>query len=487
MAKKNNDKFQNKWEKLRKRSKRRYISSIVALVLVILIGGSFLAVLIHLELNGLLSGLIGILKAFLVARDVDFTIIIFWLLTIPIVLILINLVNFIRRLRFRNYRRTWEETAKLAIEEEKHEFFLQQEKLKRTKRFSTLNDISPFEDDRALKEINSLKELCEGFRAFAASELRLFYSPEQIRVFVASLAVSHILILQGMSGTGKTSLAYAFGEYMGNPSAIIPVQPMWKDRSDLLGYFNEFTKKYNETPLLKKMYEANKSENMYLTVLDEMNIARVEYYFAEFLSLLEIPNPELRYLEVVPDVWEDDPPDLKNGRIKLPENMWFIGTANNDDSTFAISDKVYDRAMIINLETRTSPFAISGRRKPIKITYRQFAALASSCIRGYEMTKRNERRLKELDEYLVSKFQLSFGNRIMRQIRSYISVYVSCGGEELEALDDILSKKVLRKLAYKDLSAYRKDLTETIKYFENLFGAEKMPKCCAFLAMMAKK
>ena len=97
-----------------------------------------------------------------------------------------------------------------------------------------------------------------------------------------------------------------------------------------------------------------------ITVLDEMNIARVEYYFAEFLSLMELPDTEERYLDVVTDKREKDPKGLKGGRIKLPKNMWFIGTANNDDSTFAISDKVYDRAMMLNLDEKSEVF--EGRR-----------------------------------------------------------------------------------------------------------------------------
>ena len=139
------------------------------------------------------------------------------------------------------------------------------------------------------------------------------------------MAVTHILIMQGMSGTGKTSLAYAFGEFMSNHSVIVPIQPMWKEKSDLVGYYNEFTKRFNETILLQKMYEANYTDDMYITVLDEMNIARVEYYFAEFLSLLELPNPESRRIEVVSDEWKNDPKLLKNGQLKLPENMWFVG------------------------------------------------------------------------------------------------------------------------------------------------------------------
>ena len=140
----------------------------------------------------------------------------------------------------------------------------------------------------------TLEDFCDNFRSYSAKKLKLFYDISDIRRFIAGMAVSHIIILQGMSGTGKTSLAHAFGSFVDNTSTIIPVQPMWKERTDLVGYYNEFTKKFNETLLLEKMYEANYSDDVYITVLDELNIARVEYYFAEFLSLLELPNPDER-------------------------------------------------------------------------------------------------------------------------------------------------------------------------------------------------
>ena len=208
----------------------------------------------------------------------------------------------------------------------------------------------------------TLRELCEEFRNFSAGVLKLYYDIEDIRRFIGALAVTKLIILQGMSGTGKTSLAYAFGEFLKNKTVVVPIQPMWKERTDLVGYYNEFTKKFNETTLLYKMYEANYNEEIYITVLDEMNIARVEYYFAEFLSLLEIPNPDGRNLDVVSDRRADDPKKLQhNGKLRLPTNMWFVGTANNDDSTFSISDKVYDRAMVLNLDKKASPFEAEGR------------------------------------------------------------------------------------------------------------------------------
>lgn len=135
---------------------------------------------------------------------------------------------------------------------------------------------------RTYDDSATLKSFCESFRNYAASRLKLYYDISDIRKFVSGLAVTRLVILQGISGTGKTSLAYALGEFLGNGSTVIPVQPMWKERTDMIGYYNEFTGRFNETTLLEKLYEANYSKDMYVTVLDEMNIARVEYYFAEF-------------------------------------------------------------------------------------------------------------------------------------------------------------------------------------------------------------
>ena len=322
----------------------------------------------------------------------------------------------------------------------------------------------------------TLEEFCNDFRNYAAYSHGLYYDIEDIRRFIAGMSVSHMLILQGMSGTGKTSLAHAIGSFVDNTSTIIPVQPMWKERTDLIGYYNEFTRRFNETLLLTKMYEANYSKDIYVTVLDEMNIARVEYYFAEFLSLLELPNPEERYLDVVSDKWENDPLQLKDGRIKLPTNMWFIGTANNDDSTFLISDKVYDRAMILDLDQKTERFVAPPTERSI-ISAEDFEKLVESAKKEYEISYRNRKRLEAFDEYLISHFHVTFGNRIMKQILTYIPVYIACGGEELFALDDILSKKVIRKLESQNPIYFKNAADGLIAYMDDLFGAENMTLC----------
>ena len=331
----------------------------------------------------------------------------------------------------------------------------------------------------------SFEYFCDSFRNYVANELKLYYTEDDIRKFVASLATSKMLILQGMSGTGKTSLAHALGSFVDNPSTVIPVQPVWKERSDLIGYYNEFTKRFNETQLLEKMYEANYSKDIYVTVLDEMNIARVEYYFAEFLSLLELPDPDERYLDVVSDKWDNDPIQLKDGRIKLPQNMWFIGTANNDDSTFAISDKVYDRAMVIDLERKSEAFAAPKSEK-IRISAEQFEKMRVGALREYAISRRNAKRLAELDAYMIEKYHITFGNRIMKQIKEYVPVYIACGGRELDALDDILAKKVMRKLESQNPIYFKNTANELLLYLDELFGEDEMKNCREYITRIRR-
>ena len=98
-------------------------------------------------------------------------------------------------------------------------------------------------------------------------------------------------------------------------------------------------------------------------------------------------------------------------------------------------------------------------------------------IKEFEVSRRNTKRLEELDKYLIDHFHITFGNRIMKQIRTYIPVYVACGGDELCALDDILSKKVIRKLETQNPIYLRNSAEGLLNYIDELFGADRMPLC----------
>jgi hypothetical protein len=331
----------------------------------------------------------------------------------------------------------------------------------------------------------TLPELCERFRDFACSRLGLYYDIKIIRLFLASFASTRLIILQGISGTGKTSLPYAFGKFLQNDAIITSIQPSWRDRSELFGYFNEFTKRYNETELLRAMYEATYNENIYLTILDEMNIARVEYYFAEMLSILEMPSRDEWIVDLVPNVWESDPKHLDLGKLHLPENMWYIGTANNDDSTFAITDKVYDRAMPIDINTKGVPFD-APLTDPINLSYKHLEEMLNYCKEHYKVSEENLHKIELLDNYVIEHFRLAFGNRIVKQLREFVPAFVGCGGTELDGLDYVLARKVLRKFESLNLSFIRDEIDGLCDYLDFLFGAENMNECKEYLRRLQK-
>ena len=340
-----------------------------------------------------------------------------------------------------------------------------------TSRFSQLSRIDAEQKLQKAPIYNTypLDEICVRFRSFAAGKLGLYYDISDIRRFIAGMGISKLVILRGMSGTGKTSLAYAAGEFFGNSSTVVPIQPMWKERSDMIGYFNEFTKKFSETTMLAKLYEAGGRGDVYITVLDEVNISRIEYYFAEFLSLLELPDAKKRYLDVVADTWKNDPVRLNNGKLLLPENMWFVGTANNDDSTFAISDKVYDRAAVIDLERKCTPFSAENV-SVCHISYKELTRLFEEAKATHALSSDSRQRLARLDAYLADVFRISFGNRIMKQIEAYIPIMLACGGSEAEALDDILARKILRKLEQLSPAYVKSEADALLALLDELFG-----------------
>ncbi len=342
------------------------------------------------------------------------------------------------------------------------------------------NYVPPVYDDEI-----TLPELCDRFRNFACSRMRLFYNPRIIRLFIAGMSTSRLMILQGISGTGKTSLPHAMGIFLNNPATIASVQPSWRDRTELFGYFNEFTKRFNETEVLKKMYEATWNKNIYLTVLDEMNIARVEYYFAEMLSILEMPSRDEWIVDLVPSGWPNDPKHIDKGRFKLPENMWFIGTANNDDSTFAISDKVYDRAMPININSKgvafDAPYAES-----IYISYEHLESMFKDAMVEHKVSQENLDKIDQLDDYVIKHFRLAFGNRIVKQLKEFVPAYVACGGTELDGLDYVLCNKILRKFESLNLSYIRDEIDGLILYLSDQFGEDSMEECKEYLQRLKK-
>ena len=377
-----------------------------------------------------------------------------------------------------------DEIEKLEDEKEEQEDDL----AKVDSRFSKLHAIDVEYQGYKIQKYNNtftLEELVETFRNYAASKLGLYYTTEMIRLFISALSATKLVILQGISGTGKTSLAYAWGKFIKQDAIIASVQPSWRDRTELFGYFNEFTKKFNETEVLKAMYKAGYTDDLYVTVLDEMNIARVEYYFAEMLSILEMPSRDEWLIELVPNVWDTDPKRLLQGKLQIPGNMWYIGTINNDDSTFAVTDKVYDRAMPIDINDKGQVFEpIDTEAMNINDSYLE--ELFKEAKEKNPLTEDMTRKIDEMDDYVIKHFRIAFGNRIVKQLKDFVATYVECGGKEVDGVDYYIARKILRKFEQLNLAYIRDEIDGFITFLDKEFGKENFKECKEYLLRLKK-
>ena len=388
----------------------------------------------------------------------------------------------------------------------KLKYISEQYKTTQESKFRVLLDIDKEIADQGIQSIKgysgSLKDLCEYVRNYGAVKKGLYYSIDTIRVFFASLATSEkasrLLILQGLSGTGKSSLPRLAADALGVECRMVPVQPSWRDNRELLGYDNDFTNRFKETEFTKFLYEASAVPNrskIYFIVLDEMNLARIEYYFADFLSVLEKPNQTEWIVPLVSgysELDEDQKPkylDYSNdaANICVTNNIWFVGTANNDDSTSLITDKVYDRAQVLDMDRREEAFKgkrVSQISVDVESILRLFNDAKSDA--SNKLTTDDKDKI-ELVDGLLKEMDITFGNRIMSQMDDFVPVYIACGGTKEGAIDYLITHKILRKLDERYEPYLVTKLTELESGLNEIYGLNKFSQSIAKIKKLREK
>lgn len=325
----------------------------------------------------------------------------------------------------------------------------------------------------------TLNEIATRFRNYLAKEEKLYFDIDTIRFFVSGFAASHFMILEGLSGTGKSSLPRYFAKFINANLLFVPVQATWRDKTNLIGYFNDFSKAYSETEFLTSLYHANYNPDMiHMFVLDEMNISRVEYYFADFLSVLEYPEEEWK-IKIMQLPYNFIPPaKLDDGVIQIPNNVYFVGTANKDDSTFTITDKVYDRAITIDFDNRNDAFNVNGDASTINLSRSALAKLYQEAKnnKSYQMTDNDYQKFQTISDYIYDQFDITFGNRILNQISELVPVFVSCGGTKEEALDFLLSRKVISKIEGRFEEYVKNALRELLNLIHKTYGKDVLKR-----------
>lgn len=318
----------------------------------------------------------------------------------------------------------------------------------------------------------NLNSLALQFQSYCSNVHKIYYELPLIRSFLAGLGTSRLIILEGLSGTGKSMLPRMFSNFIGSKAFFAPVQATWRDKTDVLGFYSEFAKTFKSTQFLENLYSASYSDKTNLMVLDEMNLSRIEYYFADFLSVMEYPPEDWKIRVCEVQAGQTLPKKLENGCISVPTNTWFIGTANTDDSTFTITDKVYDRAVVIDFEEKATPIITDYNSSPINLSaekLRELFDVAENDENNRLSSAETEKFLKICD-FMKQSFNVSFGNRIMVQIESFVPIYVALGGSKEDALDFMFARKILRKVDGMFEDFVKDELINLTKLINSLYG-----------------
>ncbi|MFC3015453.1 McrB family protein [Virgibacillus litoralis] len=287
-----------------------------------------------------------------------------------------------------------------------------------------------------------------------------YYKKDEVKNLFVSLRTKPFVILSGISGTGKTKIIELFAESLGAKDEndrfkLIPVRPDWSDGSDLLGYV-DIKGDFQKGPLTSVIQKAsNDKDNPYFVVLDEMNLARVEYYFSDFLSVMESRK------------WENGriitsallPEEQFQERLTIPPNLYIIGTVNMDETTHPFSKKVLDRANTIEFnEVKLDHFSFpesndSGSKLLNNERIQsQFLNLKDAYTRHKSIIHEVTEGLIKIND-LLSPIQAHIGYRVRDEICFYL-IYSRYLMEFDKAFDYQLHQKILPRITATETQAF---------------------------------
>lgn len=315
-------------------------------------------------------------------------------------------------------------------------------------------EVMPVEDVQA--SVNAFSDaLSEAGVSFGAGQQRLIAS------FMASLLTKPLVILTGLSGSGKTQIAMRLGEWLGpDRLKVIPVRPDWTGAEHLFGYEDGLKPRINgmaewvvPEALSFMLQAARNPAHPYILLLDEMNLAHVERYFADVLSGMESGQPCLPNLWLHEGSWRqlaDEP-----AQVPMPRNLWIIGTVNIDETTYLFSPKVLDRANTFEFRVRSDDLRLDAR-KPDACKPGDAALVAGLvAMAANDAWQHNHvpegladvaNELKQLHAVL-STYGFEFGHRVFYEALRFAAFASAAGlNQPSDILDRIVLQKVLPRL-----------------------------------------
>jgi len=328
--------------------------------------------------------------------------------------------------------------------------------------------IDNYFDEVRLDVINNIKKINLYFAQkefYEQSKTANFFISQDLSCrFISSLITKPFVILTGLSGSGKTKLAQAFAMWIckeENQYCIIPVGADWTNREPLLGYPNALESgKYvqPENGALQLIIDAvDNPEQPYFLILDEMNLSHVERYFADFLSAMESSDDISLHNETLE--WKDDIP----AKIKLPKNLFIIGTVNIDETTYMFSPKVLDRANVIEFrvsEVEMEDYLMNNKPLDLDTLKSKGANMGKSFVEIATAKNRMPGETEEMNKTLIAFFSelkksgAEFGYRSAAEIIRFAGVVNTI--EPAWSMTKIIDAAIMQKLLPKVHGSRRK-------------------------------
>ncbi|MUK87771.1 AAA domain-containing protein [Ornithinibacillus sp. L9] len=351
-------------------------------------------------------------------------------------------------------------------------------------------DSSKEKTSESSKEYLSDKEMVDHIHNYISSK-GFYYKEDEVKNLFLSLRTKPFVILSGISGTGKTKIVELFAESIGATEEngrfkLVPVRPDWSDGSDLLGYV-DIKGDFQAGPLTTFIQDAQNDESRpYFVVLDEMNLARVEYYFSDFLSVIESrkwKDGEIKTSALIPQ-------EQLNEEITIPPNLYVIGTVNMDETTHPFSKKVLDRANTIEFnEVKLDGFNFSSAsdvgsiQLPNERIQSQYLYLKDAYDKHQQIIHDVTDRLLEINK-ILTPIQAHIGYRVRDEICFYLIYSRYLMGFD-NAFDYQLHQKILPRITASEPRAF-KVLESIYEYCTNHQFEEEEPENQAEILENAK-
>ena len=287
----------------------------------------------------------------------------------------------------------------------------------------------------------------------------LTYKKEVIEDFYMCLKTKPFVILAGTSGTGKTKLVRLFAEAIGAHYKQVAVKPDWSDSTDVFGHLTIYDK-FVSSEIIEFIRAAadDKEKLPHILCLDEMNLARVEYYFSDFLSIMETRDwkeDEIVTDRLVPKACYsgDEKAEELYSNLIIPENLYIVGTVNMDETTFPFSKKVLDRANTIefsdvdfDLQDPIDTYENNSIFVNNDFLRSKYLNLIKDCSDSWEYVKTINNKVQLINN-ILKKADAHFGYRVRDEIIFYMLYNQEYGLiKEDDAFDNQIMQKILPRL-----------------------------------------